>query len=117
MTRTTRADLDELARVISQATAQEHAIQYAYGQPRLYRAGGSVEVSPRLPAGQMALWMRAFVAGLTAPKSEPVHTIRHEPIGPEGAPYGATHDNDCPACVANGAPWGADPRSEAYWSN
>lgn len=41
-----------------------HEINRAYGQPRLLRDGGSVEVSPRLPAGQLELWMRAYLAGI-----------------------------------------------------
>ena len=46
----------------------------------------------------------------------PVHTRGGQPIPLGGLPYGVTHDLDCPACVASGRPWGADPRSEAYWS-
>ena len=47
----------------------------------------------------------------------PTHTYRRgQPIPLTGVPYGTTHDRDCPACEANGASWGCDPRSEAYWS-
>lgn len=60
---TTRADLEELARIASAADGQTYTVEYAYGRPRLYRAGGSVEVSPRLLPGELALWLRAFIAG------------------------------------------------------
>ena len=59
---------------------------------------------------------RAWLA-LEEAKAGPVHTRMGKPIGPEGAPYGAVHDTNCPACVALGRPWGADPRSDAYWSS
>ena len=61
MTQTTRADLDQLARMIDLALSLppgSHAIEYAYGSPRLVRDGGSVDVSPRLPAGELARWVR-----------------------------------------------------------
>lgn len=79
--RTTRKELDQLAMMIdgrlygwvetghpngNRPVARDYFVQYAYGQPRLMRKGGSVEVSPRLPAGQLALWMRAFLAGMDA---------------------------------------------------
>lgn len=49
--------------------------------------------------------------------SRPIHTVRGVAIGPEGVPYGTTHDMDCSACVASGASFEATPRSEAYWSS
>ena len=77
--RTTRKELDQLALMIDgrlygwslidqqrRPLARDYFVQWAYGQPRLMRKGGSVEVSPRLPAGQLALWMRAFLAGMEA---------------------------------------------------
>ena len=66
--RTTRADLDELARIINTylGTPGEYFVQYAYSQPRLFREDGAREVSPRLPAGQLALWMQAFIKGIDA---------------------------------------------------
>ncbi len=77
MTRTTRAELEQLAAIITHAlecqpgtpctdTANVYAIEVAYGRPRLVRAGGSVDVSPRLPAGDLAMWMRSFIAGMDA---------------------------------------------------
>jgi hypothetical protein len=44
----------------------------------------------------------------------PVHKSRGKVIGPEGVPYGTTHDMDCPGCI--NTPFSASPRSEAYWS-
>jgi hypothetical protein len=69
---TTRHELEQLAKTINIALGLEvdpdkqYFVQWAYGQPRLMRAGGSVEVSPRLPSGQLAQWMRAFYAGVWA---------------------------------------------------
>ena len=67
--RTTKADLGRLAFLINNAVGEVHKengyfVQWAYGRPRLMRAGGSVDVSPRLPSGQLADWMRAFHAGI-----------------------------------------------------
>ena len=65
--RTTRKDLEGLATVLNNCTnrpAGYYFVQYAYGQPRLMAADGSREVSPRLPAGQLADWLRAFIAGV-----------------------------------------------------
>jgi hypothetical protein len=48
------------------AFSELYRIAYAYGRPRLERAGGSVDVSPRLPAGELAQWMRAYLDGIDA---------------------------------------------------
>jgi len=45
----------------------------------------------------------------------PLHTVRGEPIGPDGVPYGTTHDYDCPGCA--GTAYTASPRSETYWAS
>lgn len=63
MPRTTGADLDSLARTASRVAGQPYTVEYAYGSPRLVTRGGSVDVSPRLPRGELAQWMRAFIAG------------------------------------------------------
>jgi hypothetical protein len=65
-TRTTRAQLDELAGIINRTLGGAYSVEYAYGRPRLERAGGSVDVSPRLTAGELAQWMRAYIAGMIA---------------------------------------------------
>ena len=80
--RTTRRELDELANIINHALLcapgvrcvdldpeRAYRIEYAYGRPRLVRAGGSVDVSPRLPAGELSQWMRAFLGGIEAGRS------------------------------------------------
>jgi hypothetical protein len=75
--RTTAADLDELARIINRALGltdrpdDAYDVEYAYGRPRLYRAGGSREVSPRLSTGELAEWMRAYIDGIDAARRRP----------------------------------------------
>lgn len=77
--RTSRRDLEQLANIITHGLEcrpgvpctslpgeREYRVEYAYGRPRLERADGSVDVSPRLPAGELAMWMRAFIAGMDA---------------------------------------------------
>ena len=49
------------------------------------------------------------------PVQRPVHTVRGAPIGPEGVPYGTTHDMDCPGC--EGTSFLTSPRSETYWAS
>lgn len=68
MSRTTRRELDELAVVINNqlGTPGDYFVQSGYGAVRLYRDGGAREASPRLQAGQLANWMRAFSAGIEA---------------------------------------------------
>jgi hypothetical protein len=67
MARVTRNELDDLAAMVNRRLgADDYFIQSAYGSPRLMRDGGSRDVSPRLPAGQLADWMRAFLAGIDA---------------------------------------------------
>ena len=46
---------------------------------------------------------------------EPPHTRYGKADGPW--PYGATHDLNCPACVADGSSFTPSPRSETYWSS
>lgn len=60
----TKRDLERLLTVLNYRTEGGFSIGYAYGRPRLFRAGESVEVSPRLPRGQLADWMRAYIAGI-----------------------------------------------------
>jgi hypothetical protein len=47
----------------------------------------------------------------------PPHRVGGKTIGPEGVPYGTTHDGNCPACIASGASFTSSPRSETYWSS
>ena len=65
-TRTTKADLQQYVNVINRLTDNrcDFSISRAYGKPRLYRSAESVEVSPRLPAGQLADWMHAYINGI-----------------------------------------------------
>jgi len=69
MGRTTKAELDQLTQIINSNVGADgvvYSLENSYGQNRLVRNGGSVSVSPRLPAGQLAEWMRAFLAGSSA---------------------------------------------------
>ena len=49
------------------------------------------------------------------PNDQPRHTVGGKVIGPEGVPYGTTHDMLCPGC--QGTSFTASPRSETYWSS
>lgn len=89
---TPRAELDGLAEMISRAVGEPHAIGYAYGRPRLERAGGSVDVSPRLPAGELARWMRAFLAGVDAGRSAGFGPVTV--ITPDGTSLGRLMPDD-----------------------
>jgi len=59
-------------------------------------------------------WVYAKVELSTRP-ARPVHTVGGKPIGPEGVPYGTTHDWDCPGC--KDIPYLSSPRSETYWAS
>jgi hypothetical protein len=102
-TRTTRAQLDELAEIINRrldlAGDRAYTVEYAYGRPRLERAGGSVDVSPRLPAGELAQWMRAFMGGMDATRS-PYR-------GPTCPTCGGSPVVPLPPCVGVGATYNA----------
>ena len=67
--RTSKSELDQLVRLINStvgADANDYELDNAYGSNCLVRKMGSVTVSPRLPSGQLANWMRAFIAGSEA---------------------------------------------------
>lgn len=66
MARTTRADLESVVRVINEELGTQMFLQWAYGQPRLHEPSGLgySDVSPRLPMGQMLLWLLAFERGI-----------------------------------------------------
>ena len=71
MSRTTSKDLDQCATVINNRLSTDtYYVQYAYGRPRLQQrilpGTGERDVSPRLPAGQLEMWMWAFIAGMEA---------------------------------------------------
>lgn len=77
MSRVTKADLEQLVKVLNNRLGRPTEwgkpgnlhLQEAYGNgPRLYEnlgdAGGVREVSPRLPRGQMAQYIRAMLVGI-----------------------------------------------------
>ena len=66
MQRVHRSDLEGIVTLISKQTSNRHrfALGRAYGGYRLERCEGSIDVSPRLKAGQMYTWLHAFKDGL-----------------------------------------------------
>ena len=70
MARVTKAELDALADIIIYHRRDDgYYVEYAYGQPRLYLitdpATGRVrEVSPRLPARELKLWLDGYTTCL-----------------------------------------------------
>lgn len=70
MARTTRKHLETLVKRVTEKTGGPHVIDSAYGAHRLNRivdmdSRAETHVSPRLPAGQLADWMRAYLQGLS----------------------------------------------------
>ena len=59
----TRKQLQSKAKYIARISGLDISIGYAYGHPRVYLNGESVELSPRLPAGQLLDWLNAFEQG------------------------------------------------------
>lgn len=71
MARITQRDLDQITTVLQNATGNPtYRIEYAYGQPRLYRdhpkfhPGCPEEISPRLPKGELYQWISAYIDGV-----------------------------------------------------
>lgn len=63
-TQVTRANLESQVDLLNRMfPTADFSLDRAYGRHRLVRKGGSVDVSPRLPSGQLDEWMRAFRAG------------------------------------------------------
>lgn len=67
MSRAKIADLEDVVRVINYELGTQMFLQWAYGQPRLHEPDGPGvrDVSPRLPMGQMLLWLLAFERGVS----------------------------------------------------
>jgi hypothetical protein len=66
MKRTTPKMLENVCAMINKQLGGDHSIQWAYGRPRLLRANQSVDVSPRLPSGQLLEWLYAYLEGAAA---------------------------------------------------
>lgn len=70
--RTTKADLQQMVNVLNNRSPKKgkrYELEYAYGAPRLILAEtvspyGARDISPRLPAGQLKLWLSAFIDGM-----------------------------------------------------
>lgn len=70
MARTKQVELVALAEQINERLGiedpdQKYTIGRQGGSPRLHRALESVDVSPRLPAGPLGDWLRAFLDGIS----------------------------------------------------
>ena len=63
MARVTQRHLRDRVRRL-QRGGYDISIAWAYGKPRCYNVDESAELSPRLPTGQMDLWLDAFICGL-----------------------------------------------------
>jgi hypothetical protein len=65
--RTTQGELEQIVGVINTMLGvEDYELDRSNGGTRLVRDGGAREVSPRLPAGELAQWMRAFIKGIDA---------------------------------------------------
>lgn len=88
MARTTKADLEQLVSVIIKNTGDAgYYLEWAYSKPRLYHSGpgpqgrGRVsEVSPRLAAHELAIWLDGFTEAVVRPE--------HERYSPGGERFG-----------------------------
>lgn len=77
MARTTTRELDLLAKLAGELAGDTSMfIGHAYGHPRLESHGGAFEVSPRLPAGELATWIHAYIEGIGARERAEVRNAR-----------------------------------------
>jgi hypothetical protein len=60
--RTYRIKLQKMVELL-QKQGVDITIHWAYGRPRCYSKNESVELSPRLPMGQMKAWLDGFEIG------------------------------------------------------
>lgn len=61
----TKTQLRDTVRVL-QNQGCDIMISWAYGRPRCYDKSESRELSPRLPTGEMALWLHGYECGYAA---------------------------------------------------
>lgn len=68
---TKRSELEQLVRIVNNrkpSRTHYYELEYAYGRPRLVLTERkrlvSRDISPRLPAGQMKMWLEAFLDGM-----------------------------------------------------
>jgi hypothetical protein len=83
MARTTRTDLDSMARAIDDALhlpRGTHFVQDAYGGHALHRDGGSVDVTGYLSAGALLDWMRAYKRGIYHGRQALIAEVRSHPV-------------------------------------
>lgn len=65
MTRVTQKELRETVRVL-RVQGFDIDIHWAYGRPRCTNRDQSVNLSPRLSTGEMALWLNGYQRGIAA---------------------------------------------------
>jgi hypothetical protein len=83
MARTTRTELDSMARAIDDALTlprDTHHIAGAYGGWALHRDGGSVDVTGYLSAGALLDWMRAYKRGIYDGRKALIAEVRAHPV-------------------------------------
>jgi hypothetical protein len=70
--RTSREELQQMVVVLNNnlpRKGKQYELEYTYGAPRLVLVEtvspyGARNISPRLPAGQLKLWLSAFIDGI-----------------------------------------------------
>ena len=70
--RTTKSELEQMVVILNNRLPRrnkEYRLEYAYGAPRLILEDtvaphGARDISPRLPGGQLKLWLSAFLDGI-----------------------------------------------------
>ena len=65
MARVTKTQLRDMVSYL-QRDGVDIMISWAYGKPRCYTKDESRELSPRLPTGEMALWLDGYSKGYYA---------------------------------------------------
>lgn len=85
--RITDKDLEQLCVVMNNLTDHKYdfSVEWAYGAPRLVRKKGSVDVSPRLPSGELTRWIRAFMGGWDLCQEDRIRTIIAETAANPGS--------------------------------
>lgn len=62
--RTTKRDLEEAVARINRRWNAGLALNWAYGKPRVTNLTESRDISPRLPKGELAIWLDGYYSAL-----------------------------------------------------
>lgn len=62
--RTTKRGLEEAVSRINRRWNADLALEWAYGRPRVTNLTQSKDISPRLPKGELALWLDGYYSAL-----------------------------------------------------